>query len=275
MTFATKLTWPLILAFTLLLVTVSSKAQDSNLRSESPHFSEEGWDFRIGGGLTTTSGQFYQGMKNDNGLTALLEASYIRGNFFFNANDEDGLLFGYSLLRDDDWVLDAVFGPKFGVNFDDSDMFDDQLKTLHNRAEDGQLGARFTWYGDTNRMSISLTRDIVGAHGGYLGQLDYQQEWQLRNWLLTGRVGLLLFSQKMTDHMVGVSAEEATATISEFKADAGYGGLMELTVEYPVNEHVVFESRATLIQGSSQFSDSPIVKDDAFAVFTTGFKYQF
>jgi MipA family protein len=275
MKYLTLLLALLVSACGLLLVSENTQAQESNLRSDSPHFSDEGWDFRVGAGLAAFSGEFYRGMKDESGFTLLLEASYINGNFFVNANEEDGLLFGYSLMRDENWVLDAVFGPKFGIKFDDSDTFDNQLQSLHNRDEDGQLGARLTWYGDTNRVSMSLTRDVVGAHGGYLGQLDYQQEWQLRNWVLTGRVGVLLFSQKMTDHMVGVSADETTASITQYTPGAGYGGLLELTAEYPVNENWVFETRATLIQGNSEFADSPIVKDEMFSVITTGFKYQF
>lgn len=275
MKYATNLILLVISVFTLSLVSLSTQAQDSTLRAESPHFGEEGWDVRLGLGLIASSGEFYRGMKEESGLTLLLEASYHNGNFFFNANEEDSLLVGYSLLRNGDWVIDMVFGPKFGINFDDSDDFDNQLSSLHNRDVDGQLGARFSWYGDSNRLSISLTRDVVGAHDGFLALLDYQQEKQLRNWLLTGRAGLILMSEKMTNHIVGVSASETTATIPEYKADAGQAVLLELKLEYPVNENWIFESRASWMKVGNDFQQSPITVDDSISIVTTGFKYQF
>lgn len=250
-------------------------AQDSVLRSESPHFTENGWDVRLGAGLTSSSGELYRGMKDENGLALLLDASYTHGDFYFVANEEEGLLLGYSLIRDDNWVADVVFGPKFGVDFDDSDMFDGQLSGLDNRDVDGHLGGRFSWYGDTNRVSISLTRDVTGAHDGYLATADYQQEWQARNWLINGRGGLLLASSKMSNHMVGVSASEATAEIPEFEAKAASAMFLELMAEYPLNENWIFETKATLIKFSSELKASPIAKEDTYTVFTTGVKYQF
>lgn len=252
-----------------------SVAQDSVLRSESPHFIEDGWDVRLGVGLITTSGELYRGMKDENGLTTLLDASYTHGDFYFIAREEEGLLLGYSLMRDDNWVIDAVFGPKFEADFNDSDMFDGQLKHLDQRDLDGQLGARFSWYGDNNLLSISLTRDVVGAHDGYLAQLDYQQEWQARNWLLTGRAGLLLFSDKMANHMVGVSAAEATVSTPQFEAEASQAVFLELMAEYPVNENWIFETRASIAQFSSELADSPITREDTYSEVITGFKYQF
>lgn len=275
MKYRAKLSSMIMLSLSLLVVSGISFAQDSVLRSESPHFIEDGWDFRAAIGLRGTKGEFYRGMKDLDGLILNLEASYTSGNFYAIANEDDGLLLGYSLLRDENWVVDAVFGPKFGVNFDDRDEFDGQLRDLDNRNEDGHLGGRFTWYGDSNRVSISVTRDVVGVHGGYLASIDYQQEWQLRNWLFTGRSGFSACTDKMTNHIAGVSDSEATATFPQYKAGAGQAVLLELTAEYPVNENWVFETKATITQYSKAFKDSPIINDDTLSVITTGFKYQF
>ena len=259
----------------LLLATGWCQAQDSVLRSASPHFMDDGWDVRLGAGLTQTSGELYTGMKDENDITLLLDATYTYSDFYFVANEEEGLLLGYSLMRDDNWVFDVVFGPKFGVDFDDKGMFDGQLSHLDERDVDGHFGARFSWYGERNRVSMSLTRDVTGAHDGYLASLDYQQEWQLRNWLLNGRVGLMLLSDKMANHMAGVSASEASAAIPQFEADAASAVFLELMAEYPINEKWIFETRATIVGFSSELESSPITKDDTYAVLTTGVKYQF
>ncbi len=275
MKYPSTLSSMMMLAAGLLALSGVSLAQDSMLRSESPHFIEDGWDVRLGAGLITSSGELYRGMKEENGLTILLDASYTNGDFYAIANEEEGLLLGYSLVRDDNWVVDAVFGPKFEMDFNDGDMFDGQLSHLDKRDVDGQLGARFTWYGDTNRLSISLTGDVTGVHDGFLGTVDYQQEWQARNWLLTGRAGLALFSDKMANHMVGVSAHEATASMPRFEAKASQAVYLELMAEYPVNENWIFETKAAIAQFGSELADSPITRDDTYSVVTTGFKYQF
>jgi MipA family protein len=263
------------LAMALLVVSGVSLAQNSELRTGSPHFVEDGWDVQLGAGLVSSSGELYRGMKDEHGLTGLLDIGYSNGNFYFIANEEDGILLGYSLLRDENWVLDAVLGPKFGMDFTDSDEFDGQLRHLGNREVDGHFGARFTWYGDANRVSMSLTRDVTGVHDGYLATADYQQEWQLRNWLVTGRAGLALFSAKMTNYMAGVSASEATSAFPQFKADPGQAVFFDVIADYPVNENWIFEAKLTLIKISSEFTESPIAGDDTLTVLTTGLKYQF
>lgn len=272
---STKLITLLMLAMALSALSGVSRAQNSVLRSASPHFIEDGWELSAGVGIRGTSGEFYRGSKDEDGLSVKLEASYTNGNFYAIANEDDGLLLGYSLLRDENWVADVVFGPKFGVHFDDRDEFDNQLRGLDNRNEDGHLGGRFTWYGESNRVSMSLTRDIVGVHDGYLASIDYQQEWQLRNWLLTGRAGFSACTDKMTNQIAGVSISEATAEIPQYSAGDGQAVLLELTAEYPVNENWVFETKATITQFSKEFEDSPIITDSTLSVITTGFKYQF
>jgi outer membrane protein len=268
---------PLTALLTTYLVFFSAAAasQESNLRGDSPHYIEDGWDVRLGVAVLAVSADFYRGMKDLETGDFLVDVNYRNGNFFFTTTDDASLTLGYSLLRDEDWVVDVVFGPRFYMDFGEDDLFDGQLSHLEDRDIDGHLGARFSWYGDSNRVSASLTRDVIDAHDGYLASIDYQHEWQLRNWVVTGRAGVARFSDDMVNHIVGVSAAEATVATPQYQAEAGNATLFELTVEYPLNEDWIFEGNAASAIFDSGFKDSPIVEGDSLTVISAGFKYQF
>ena len=244
-------------------------------RDYNPHFGDNGWDGNIGLGAFYQHGNFYLGSEKDhNELTILSEASYVNDNFFFSAG-EDEFIFGYTLARDENWVIDAVLGPKFAIDFDD-EIYDQKIRHLEERDLDAQLGPRFTWYGDNNRVSFSITQDISDRHDGYSASATYLHEWQLQNWLLTGRAGVIFISDKMANHIVGVSAAEATASIAQYKADSS-GHLLGLALkaEYPVSEHWIFETSATISEFSKEFDASPITSNDSVTTLVTGLKYQF
>lgn len=261
----------LALAITLACAT-NAWAQDSKLRSSGVHYGEDGWDLSLGLGASIGEGNLYLGHDaSDTELEILGGATYRNGRFFFAADDNNGLQVGYSLIQQQNWTIDAVFGPVFGASFDDND----QLKHLDDRDIDGHLGARYSWYGEHNRVSFGIGQDVIDAHDGWAASAEYRHEWQLKNWLLTGHAGVAHVSDKMVNHIVGVSNSEATAAIPAFNAEAGNVGWLGLKTEYPVNEKWVFESTLYTLTLSDEFSDSPITEDDTTSRLSVGMKYQF
>lgn len=261
----------LALAITLSCCT-NTWAQDSNLRSDSIHYGDDGWDISLGLGVGVGKGDLYVGEDDSDVQAAILGGiTYRKDRFFFAADDDKGIQIGYSLIQKEDWVIDAVFGPVFGTNFDDND----ELKHLDDRDIDGHLGARYSWYGENNRISFGIGQDVLNAHDGWLATAQYSHEWQIKNWLVTGSAGAAHISEKMANHIVGVSAAEATSSIPAFSADAGNVGWIDLKAEYPVTENWVLQTSLNMLAVSDEFNDSPITDDDTTASLIVGMKYQF
>jgi len=264
----------LAIPFTLMLD--ASATEPTSLKGKSPHFGEDGWDVSLGAGAVTWDAPFYIGDEDNDGsaIIPILDATYQKGRFYFAANDIDGLIFAYTIARDQDWVLDAGFAPGItGVDFSDIE----ELKHLQDRDIDGLLGLRVSHYGDHSRLSLSAGVDVLGAHDGAAASAEYFYEWQLKNWLFTGSAEVAYLSDKAVNHMVGVSTKEATASLPAYQADAGYSAALGLKAEYPVTEDWIFTSSTGIETISDAFKDSPITESDIGTgkYLMVGMKYQF
>ena len=248
--------------------------EDSDLRRTGVHYGEDGWDVGLGLGVGSGSeGGIYIDDDPDASVVILGGITYRKGRFFLAAEEDNGFEIGYSLIQKQDWVVDAVFGPAFGAYFEGNS----KLEHLDDRDIDGQLGLRYSLYGDHNRISLGLSQDVIDAHDGWVASAEYLHEWQFKNWLVTGSAGLAHISDKMANHMVGVSANEATAAIPAYTPDAGNIAWFGVKTEYPVTEKWVFQARADTRVLDDEFEDSPITENDTNAVssLVVGMKYQF
>ena len=260
------------LLFLVAGLSLCGLAQASAGRDSSPHFGEEGWDLSLGLGVTT-HGAFYLGEESSEQDIALLGgATFIRGRFYFTAGEGEGLLLGYTLVRENDSAIDIVTGPKFAATFDDNTQLRGQIE---DRNLDWHAGTRYTWYGDYNQASFSVTKDISGAHHGFTANADYQHEWQLKNWLLTGRSSLSYVSDKMANHIAGVSSNESNANIPAYRSGSSNIVMLELKLEYPITEHWIFESNVSVTKFDGGIKQSPIIKNGSRSDATVGVRYQF
>lgn len=261
------------LIFMLALSLLCGVAHASAGRDSSPHFGEDGWDLSLGAGVASTHGAFYLGEESSEQRVALLGgATFIRGRFYFTAGEDESLLLGYTLVRENNSAIDVVTGPKFAATFDDNVRLKGQIK---DRDLDWHTGARYTWYGDYNQASFSLTKDISSAHDGFTANADYQHEWQLKNWLLTGRSSLSYVSDKMANHIAGVSASESSTSIPAYRAGSANIVMLELKLEYPLTEDWIFQSNVSVTKFDGGIQRSPIIKDKTHSEATIGVRYQF
>jgi outer membrane scaffolding protein for murein synthesis (MipA/OmpV family) len=253
-------------------------AQGSGVHSYAPHFGENGWsDGSLGFGLSfQTNGSYLGSEENNTDLALLGGITYIKDPFFFTFNDDDFLLLGLNLHRSDTAVLELLFGPKFAMEFEGNSDLDGQLDHLEDREIDGHLGFRYSLYGRDHRWAFSISRDVTGAHGGYFGVVDYVTNWQIRNWVVSGAASLGYVSKKMTNHIIGVSNEEATLAIPAFQANrGGYLATLELKAEYPLTENWVFQTEIALDTIDNLAKESPIIENDSYTSVLLGVKYHF
>ena len=272
-----KLFSALLTTSVLALGVTGPASAESQLVENSPHFGETGWEVSVGVGLfsATDNTNLYKRDDDDfeSGIFIPVEASYIGENFYFKAGEFDGLLLGYTLTQDQNWALDAVLSPRF-VGPIDNDLLEDA--DLDERDPDLHAGLRYSLYFDRSLVRVDVSRDISGAHDGYIIGAAFDREWQLRNWMLTGTAAVAYVSEDMTDYYFGVDNDEATTRFPVYRAKGAVITALVLDAEYPLNEDWTFNTALAILAVDEELEESPISNDDGeIAMVSTSVRYHF
>jgi len=259
----------LISAITLPL----SLHADTKLNPANPHFGEKGWDVDFTVGASTFSDTLYKTDEDINGHFYFgVNLSYYGEDFYFIADDEEGLLAAYSIAKQDDTVFDVVLAPRFG-GFHENDLLTD----LNERDVDLHLGLRYTQYFDDTILTVEASQDISGAHSGSILSTSFEKEWQIKNWIVTGIVSAAYLSEEMTDYYFGVSnSEAANSSFLAHSVGASVFATAGVKAEYPINENWVFNAAISHTVSDGEISKSPITLDaDQLTMGHIGVKYHF
>lgn len=265
---------PYIAASCLLLGgAIHHSSQAESAITKNPHFGDKGWDISLGLGVFSASDSLYQRDDDDNqkGVFIPLELTFYGDNFHFTLDENEGLLLGYTVMKNEDWAIDAILSPRF-VGPEDNDLLDH----LDDRDPDLHAGLRYTFYHNKNRLQLEVSQDISDTHDGYILSASYEKEWQARNWLFTGGITAAYISEKMTDYYFNVSDAEATVQFPAYNADDTTLAVVEIRAEYPINEHWVFNTHLAVLKFGEEVLDSPISSDkSSLSVITTDISYHF
>lgn len=258
---------------TLLLATSPLIFADSQLATQNPHFGEKGWDVEAVVGLVSVSDLIYKSEDDDkNSLLLGINATYYGEDFYFVADDDEGLLLGYNLNKSDQSALDVILAPRFS-GFDPED---DLLKDLDERKTDLHAGLRYTQYMGDSVYKFEVSKDISDRHDGFILGALYEKEWQHKNWLITGGASAAYISEKMTDYYFGVDADEATTTFTTHNAEETVLIGLSLKAEYPINENWVASGTINHLMSDGNVADSPITEDnDHITAVSAAIKYHF
>ncbi len=147
------------------------------------------------------------------------------------------------------------------------------FESIEDRKGDVNAGIRSSYYLGNSIVQFELVSDIVDSHNGVVGALQFGHQAQYRNWNLYGLVGVRYFSDNVTDHLFGVSAEEATDTIAEYEAGEGFMPTIHLGATIPINEKWVFRTTAEYTKFPNAVANSPLAQDDSMYVIQAGVYY--
>ncbi len=259
---------------TFLLVSLSGIAfADSQLATNNPHFGEKGWDVEVAAAVGRHSGRVYVSEDDEDNFFSLgINATYYGDSVYFIADDNEGLLLGYSLIKQQSSVVDLILAPRFGGFSTDNDA----LKDLDKRDTDLHAGLRYTQYLGDSVYKVELSKDVSGAHGGSILSARYEKEWQQKNWVITGGVTASYITEKMTDYYFGVSDQEANTQFAAYKADASALFEVSIQAEYPINEHWVATAAVHHFISDGKLADSPITDEaDELTIVVSSIKYHF
>jgi outer membrane protein len=269
---ATILTTSLI---TLSFALTQNASANSKLVDDSPHFGETGWEASVGAGFFGASDNLTIYKRDDDdykdGIFIPIDASYIGEQFYFKAEVREGLILGYTLIRNQNWAIDALLSPRFLGTIDN-----DLLEDLDDRDPDLHLGLRYSSYFDDSLIRLDVSQDISDRDNGFTIGASYDKEWQLKNWIVTGTVTITYISEDVTDYYYGVDNDEATNQFPVYRGDASLISAVAIDAEYPLAENWTFNANLAYFMLGDEIKDSPItIDEDSISIVSSSLRYHF
>ncbi|MDN2481587.1 MipA/OmpV family protein [Vibrio agarivorans] len=118
------------------------------------------------------------------------------------------------------FVLRLQYDPR---TLDPDDSSDPDIKKLDKRKSAVLGGASYQYLSRYGMFEVSAGADIAGRHDGFYAQTSYSYPIRGQGWGFTPNIGYAYNSEKLNQHLYGVSAAEAARTrFNEF--DPGYDG---------------------------------------------------
>ncbi|MFT5505189.1 MAG: outer membrane scaffolding protein for murein synthesis (MipA/OmpV family) [Gammaproteobacteria bacterium] len=263
---------PVSLAALIGLVPIVGQT-DSTFTQKSPHFGDRGWDVNLGIGIGVASDSIYKRNDDDRekGIYIPLTATWYGESFHFTADEREGLLLGYTIAKTANWAVDGLLSPRFFGPIDN-----ELLDHLDDRNGDFHAGVRYTLYGDDNVIKLEVSKDISNTHDGFILSASYEQEWQVKNWIVRGSASAAFISEDMIDYYFNVSGDEATVAFPAYNGSASRLAYISASTEYPINENWIFKTQIAHIIPGDEIKDSPITSDkESWSAGTAGVTYKF
>ena len=177
----------------------------------------------------------------------------------------------------------GLTGPEYGnIELIGTSVFFDVVRanvtgfeTITHRSGDFNLGLRSSIFSGNNITQFELMTNLTTSHSGVMGSIQVGREKQIRNWNLTGLVGVRYFSDDVVDHYFGVPSDEATASVPEYKAKSGLMPSLQVGAAVPLSEKWIFKAQAEYTVLPDSFADSPLAQGDVAYSFRAGIGYVF
>ncbi|GAB3480841.1 MipA/OmpV family protein [Marinomonas epiphytica] len=213
------------------------------------------------------SQSIYRGIDTANKL--LPNIAYSSDRFFFKFPEV-----GYQLLPNNG-LQSLSAGVRYdmsGFEADDSDNVD--MKMLDDR--DPSVMAFLAYR--LGPISTKLAQDVSGEHEGYFAQISLGYPIPIGNWQLIPSVSYRYNSEKLSNHLFGVSAAESARVggrIAAYNPPSTSVTSFGLRAIYPINDQLSVFSSVRQNQYDKDVLNSPIVSDNKATTFMAGFNYRF
>jgi outer membrane protein len=220
----------------------------------------------------------WQGRKASVGLVVSGAYRY-KGLFVESINGTaDGLNLGYQMWNDNQWTVDfiGINATNGRTNEIDPNLGDTARTSWIKDRHTARTGAglRVTRYFDDYIFQARLLNDVYNHRGNY-GSARLGKSWQVRNWNFHAMAGVEYFDSSFAQHIVGISANEASLAFPQYSPGAFAQLETEIGVTYPVNENWVFRATIRNAVVPDTVTDSPMFEDSHASSFFTSLTYVF
>ncbi|MGF1823331.1 MipA/OmpV family protein [Vibrio splendidus] len=224
----------------------------------------------IGVGLTASySPNVYKG--GDTEVTPFPLISYDNGHFFI-----EGVQAGYRLAPKgsvNNLVIFAAYDPR---TLDAKESNDPDIKKLNDRDPSFMGGVAYVLTTNVGELRAGVGTDISSVHNGLYAETRYSYHINMGPFGLIPAIGYSLNSDKLNEHLYGVSASEAANTrFEEFNPNwsgryfVGLTGYMHLSKQLRLTGGVRYENL------DSEIEKSPILESTTSVIGNAGISYTF
>lgn len=209
-----------------------------------------------------------------NGVALLIDTRFRYKNVFLEAVSDSfsNITLGYSLTGPGRGNIDLIASNLF---FDVERSQVPGFESITDRDADINLGVRSSISSDNNIAQFELTTDVSNSHSGVVGSIQVGRQQQIRNWNLHALAGFRYFSDNVIDHYFGVPSNEATATVQEYKGEAGLMSSLLVGATLPLSEKWLFNVQAEYIFLPDSVAESPLAQGDVAHSVGIGIGYVF
>ncbi len=186
-------------------------------------------------------------------------------NFFI-----EGTEFGYKIIKNDDWELSAILGPRMD-GYEASDSTD--LAGMKERKNSFDGGAKLEWDAKIFELEVSVLADLANNHQGQ--EVEFELSKEFLGGFLTPYVGVTWLSKDLANYYYGVRSSEARSGRPAYTADSSFNPAAGVRIVYPINEKWAIFSDFEYEILDSNIKDSPIVDQDGLFSSMFGVVYQF
>lgn len=187
-----------------------------------------------------------------------------------------GFTAGYRLMpmgSEQNIVFRLAYDPRT-LKPEDSD--DPQIQLLDKRKSTVLGGVSYQLRTLVGMWEASVGADVAGRHNGMYGEIAWRLPLRFSNWGITPAIGYSYNSDKLNNHLYGVSASEsARSGLQEY--DAGWDGqyFIGASAYWSITRSVRVNGGIRYSNLDSDLSDSPVVGRDTSVMGTLGIAYVF
>ncbi|ENQ5772540.1 MipA/OmpV family protein [Vibrio fluvialis] len=187
-----------------------------------------------------------------------------------------GFTAGYRLFpmgSDHNIVFRLAYDPRT-LKPEDSD--DPQIRLLDKRKSTVLGGVSYQMRTFVGMWEASVGADVAGRHDGMYAEIAWRLPLRFDNWGITPAIGYSYNSDKLNNHLYGVSAEEsARSGLAEYEADWDGQYFIGATAYWSVTRSIRISGGIRYSNLDGDLSASPVVGRDTSTMGTLGIAYVF
>jgi outer membrane protein len=138
-----------------------------------------------------------------------------------------------------------------------------------------ELGFETLFDGEWGAAAVHGFRDVSGTHDGFEVGANYSYRFTRGRFSLAPSVGVAYKSRKLNDYYWGVHADEASALITEYHADDGFGWEAGLRASHYLTKDLRLAMSVNYERLQDSVARSPLVRDDHVLGWYAGLAWTF
>lgn len=219
----------------------------------APGDSDSRW---VVGGTALSINNIYAGEDN---IGVIVPNFAYRGDNFFVKNGSLNL----TLLEKGK----LSFGATAGIDasfLSKRSRYEDNSKLAGLKERDATVEGGFYINHTTNlgRLKFKVLSDLGDKHNGQTASLSYTFDFKQGNWNINPVLGMNWISDKKTNHLYGVSQEEATSSRNAYQADSALNLFAGIRGRYEFTDHWDMSIHTGVTRLDSSIRKSSIVDED-------------